>query len=1090
MSYQPPHLTEYELDELIYSSDRTLVYRGLSRVYSQSVIVKFAKFISDELIADYSHNYQIASNLNFSGIIQPLHFYNWGETVALVMVDENLVSLGNYLKSSSNSSKSEILSLDDFFPIALQITDIINHLYNHGIVHSQLNFDHLLIHPETKQIKLIDFSKAWQFPVRNYGDFSPETTATQTHYNYDLYSLSTIFVQLLTGTTTTPENNLESLQIPGIPKEISELLNKLIAENSLNFYNLASELREDLLWCWQQWQFRDLTQARSIENQQDIVSSSRKWQKYSTVEPTLAQSNNLLQLILDNIPQAIFWKDRNSNYLGCNRKFLEYTGLTSETEIIGKSDYDLPWSKEEADFYRECDRKVMENNVPESYIRETKRTITNRVYWLDTKKFPLRDLSGNVVGVLGTYEDITERTQANIALENQLKRITLLGKITREIHQSLNTQEIFAIATREIRHILQVDRVGILQLFEDSNYTEGKFVAENVVFPYSSALFTNIQDHCFGTDHALDYHLGKIQAIADIYQANFSDCYLETLAKFQIRANLIIPLLQGNKLWGLLCIHQCSHPRHWQEEEITFVQKIATQLNISLYQAELLEKAKKQHQLLEEQNKKLLESKQKAEAANHAKSVFLANMSHELRTPLNAILGFSQLLQRDDFLSTKHQETLNIINRSGEHLLNLINDILEMSKIEAGKIELNYTDCNIYRLLASIEEMLQIKARSKQLDLVFNIDHNLPQFIKIDESKLRQLLINLVGNAIKFTNVGSVNLEILLESTDANNNRLVFIIKDTGIGIAASELETLFDPFIQTTSGIKSQEGTGLGLTISRKFVQLMGGDITIQSQLNVGTTVKFDIKYQKSQRILSNRETKPQVVGLAPNQENYRILIVEDIKENRQLILEILESVGFNVREARNGQQAIWIWQEWQPHLIWMDIQMPIVNGYEAIEQIRKREKRQKNLQSTVIIALTASAFQEEREKILAIGADDFVSKPFAEWTIFEKIQTHLKVDFVWQSESSTTQIQSQNQTILNQQELINVLLSSPIDQDWINKLHFAAIELDEELMIETIEEIAADYQNLAQTLTHWVNNFQFDLIADATEKLIQGYK
>ena len=487
-------------------------------------------------------------------------------------------------------------------------------------------------------------------------------------------------------------------------------------------------------------------------------------------------------------------------------------------------------------------------------------------------------------------------------------------------------------------------------------------------------------------------------------------------------------------------------------------------------------------QELEKSSQRLQIKAQEAEAANLAKSTFLANMSHELRTPLNAILGFSQLMSRDATIGDPQQESLDIINRSGEHLLNLINDILEMSKIEAGKLVLNETTFDLHRLLATIEAMFRIKAENKGLWFEFDLETNLPQYIAGDERKIRQLLINLLSNAIKFTQSGGVTLKAFVcpsRSVRDNQIKLCFSVIDTGRGIAETELERLFDPFIQTASGIKSPGGTGLGLAIGRQFAKFMGGEITAKSTLGKGSTFSVDILVKLAEvRNLEATTPYQQVKHLAPRQPNYRIAIADDRDTNRLVLARLLESVGFTIKTANNGKEAIELWQEWQPDLIWMDMRMPVMDGYAATRKIKNSE----NSKKTIIIAITASAFEEQREKILAAGCDDFVAKPYTERVIFDKLSQHLGVEFICTNrELEATDRQREQQKSISAKDI------SSLASELVTEINQAAISVDRSQIEQAIVKIPKDKQYIALAIVEMLNNYDFDGIIDLTEAAIE---
>jgi signal transduction histidine kinase/CheY-like chemotaxis protein len=482
---------------------------------------------------------------------------------------------------------------------------------------------------------------------------------------------------------------------------------------------------------------------------------------------------------------------------------------------------------------------------------------------------------------------------------------------------------------------------------------------------------------------------------------------------------------------------------------------------------------------VEERTAQLLSAKDAADVANRAKSEFLANMSHELRTPLNAILGFTQVMNRDSTLNPDQQENLGIIGRSGDHLLALINDVLDMSKIEAGCITVNHSVFDLYILLNSITDMLRLKAEAKGLALLCQWTSEVPQYIQSDQKKLRQVLLNLLGNAVKFTKTGSITLRVQKGSSDVKAQlaspsdvstaiALHFTVKDTGAGIAEHELNTLFDPFVQTETGRKSEQGTGLGLAISQKFVQLLGGNIQVHSQLAQGTTFEFEIQAEVRTPDRITTALKPRrVMALEPGQPSYRILVSDDRWENRQLLIKLLTPIGFEVQEASNGQEAIAQWETWKPHLIWMDMRMPIMNGYETTRHIKAHLQGQ----ATIIIALTASTLDEERAIVLSAGCEDFVRKPFLENEIFDKMAQYLGVRYIY-ADLATGELAKPSLGKLDAAAL------STMPKEWLNQFSYASAQLDPQMLMQLLTQIPNQQAALKRSLQTHMDDFDFELL------------
>ncbi|GAB1542340.1 hypothetical protein NUACC21_50140 [Scytonema sp. NUACC21] len=736
--------------------------------------------------------------------------------------------------------------------------------------------------------------------------------------------------------------------------------------------------------------------------------------------------------------------------------------------------------------------------------------------------FPIPGENGQYSGVGTVAVEISQRKQAEVALRESADRERAISQVIQSMRQTLDLETIFTSTTQKLRQVLNCDRVVVYRFNPDWS---GEFIAESVGQGWTSIIEEYRNDPNFTrntlenercivqmldnqANQVLDTYLQETQggayssgasfvSVPDIYKAEYDSCYINLLERFQAKAYITVPIFCGDQLWGLLASYQNSGSRAWKTGEINIAVQIGNQLGVALQQAELLAKTQQQSTALQQ-------AVIAADAANHAKSEFLANMSHELRTPLNAILGFTQLMSRDRTLSSENQQNLEIINRAGEHLLNLINDILEMSKIEAGRTTLNITNFDLHHLLDNLQQMLHLRAVSKAIELVFELDLNLPQYVQGDASKLRQVLLNLLGNAIKFTNSGTVTLRVSLGQEDKVNREelsalsplLFFEVQDTGPGIAPHEIDLLFEAFGQTETGRKSQQGTGLGLAICQKYVHLMGGEISVCSTVGEGSTFAFHIQIALTNN--SENSTIPvpnRVISLAPNQPEYRILVVDDALESRLLLVKLLSAVGFSVREAANGAQAILEWESWQPHIILMDMRMPVMDGYEATRQIKAREKirGQGNKEAisplssptprTVIIAFTASAFEEQRTSMIQAGCDDFIKKPFREELLLEQLRQYLGLQYLYEEEDKSVDAEGNKslEEILSSSEVLLDL--SQMSCEWLSELNLAAAQCSDELILNLIGQIPTEYARLALLLTGLAHDFQFEKIMQLTD-------
>ncbi|MEA3352803.1 MAG: ATP-binding protein [Campylobacterota bacterium] len=472
----------------------------------------------------------------------------------------------------------------------------------------------------------------------------------------------------------------------------------------------------------------------------------------------------------------------------------------------------------------------------------------------------------------------------------------------------------------------------------------------------------------------------------------------------------------------------------------------------------------------------LEKAKKDAEYANKSKSIFLANMAHELRTPLNAIMGFSELLRKNKSILPEQKETLDIIHRSGDHLLKLINDVLDLAKIEAGRIPIEKEAFDLGNLINESLDLMGQRAESKGLKIELDQTSDFPRYIFSDQGKIRQIIINFLSNAVKYTNEGGI--KVMLEVED---NYLHIEVSDSGVGIKEEDIDKVFDPFTQVGSS-SSKTGTGLGLTITKQFIELLGGTVGLESKVGEGSSFWAKIPFEKTSKedvVSVIKEEEKEIIGLDQAQQDIKILIVEDQPENRLLLMSLLKILGLQVKEAVNGQEAVDIFKQWNPDFIWMDRRMPVMNGEKATQLIRELPNGDK----TIIVALTASAFHEERKKMIDAGMDDFLAKPYRQNQIYDMMKKHLNLNYIYKEFEKKEIKDIPKYTDDELKKMIEKL-----DSELLKELYKNVILLDSESIKPTLDKINNIDKELSRVLGLIIENYDFGRIIKLLQTIKEG--
>ncbi|MBI5846107.1 MAG: response regulator [Deltaproteobacteria bacterium] len=695
--------------------------------------------------------------------------------------------------------------------------------------------------------------------------------------------------------------------------------------------------------------------------------------------------------LFTSLDAFLFYKDARMNYVAVNDAFARWLGREINS-VAGKSDYDL-FPEKDAAWMRRQDREIITRGEARSGVEGPLTGADGKVIWTLSTRTPRRNARGDIIGLSGLIVDITARKQAEERLEQREKLFGIVSKLSRDLIVVSDPKEKLSTAFEMLGDVMDVGRVRLYRNATDKKTGQRYFVLSFDWTVMKDPTGEKKQRHSMqsGFDRWSAELSRGIPINGPVTDLPKSERVL--LAQEGIEALLVIPIHVRNEFWGFIEFDDYFTSKTYSDTEVSILSMAAMSIGGSYMRDQLFrqfQKAYAETRRVNQELEKAIESSNRfaaeAEVANEAKTSFLAGMSHEIRTPLTSIVGFAELLQ-DPLTDEERSEYIETIRKSGEHLLSLVNDILDLSKIEAGKIEIEMLEASPVQVVNGVVSMMQAAAEKKDLEFGVTFLGLIPEKIRTDPTRLRQILINLVGNAIKFTSDGKVFLTVRMRpGPDANRAYMEFAVTDTGIGMNRAELEKAFNKFEQAdASTVRRFGGTGLGLNISRKLARMMGGDITGESQKNVGSTFALVLDVGPPLELSLSRVEEDRLNDIAdeaqaeetrPEILSGRVLLAEDGPDNRRLLSLFLKRAGIIPDFAENGREAyekaLSAAQMGKAYdVILMDMQMPEMDGYEATRLLRE------NGYTKPIIALTAHATVLDKNRCLEAGCDDYIAKP-----------------------------------------------------------------------------------------------------------------